>query len=660
MAIRLSKLPICRDGQWTKDGGSPLLNATKNVVWLLRLFSPASWVSPFFQDKVGSAYYTKRNFTDYYLIFCLSSTILLIIGAHFSLVNGFFATLWATVIIVDILQYQLRLVLLRPIFHKNYSPYSAERTLIILIIQYIQVVICFALLYVFALEAYFPESFGVSKSVEFSIVTITTLGYGNMTAQSGTFGAIVAAFEAMIGVFFLGLIISTAIGRAKPLTALDSVPKKTTLQDTCLNLLSNHGYAQEIQKLSDALSGNLWIVGGWVRNSALGLDYVGDIDCLTTYEPTELDRMLRVAGYKMDVNRFGTRRFLLSDGNHIDLGTTTEQAGTLDIVSALQKFNFSINAAAVNYSSSRLVYSELFAKDIRSQKFHVTCSPEFRSGEFEFGILKDMEVLEQYYRLEPVHDEISGHLIERKKALTSHFKNLTFKQAMSDVTGFLNELVPDSASAWIVRGYPRSAYFSEIRYWDDIDVIVDCSQEDLVQHLNWSGASWTLNYFRSPKIFHSTGITFDIWPLIENQSIREAISAFPHNVDSLAWSVRGGGIIADKSVLQSLDNRLLSINLSAIEKMRKFDVSYTAIKSVYLAIRHNLDIDNTVALLLNREFEDTPLMRKHAINLVKELHICGVKEMFDTAEYIRKVCGVNEPTSYMLKYWELSMRGGKV
>lgn len=656
MAIKLSKLPICKKGQWAEDGGSPLINVTRNVVWILHLFSPASWLGPFFQNKVGNAYYTKRNFTDYYVLSCLIVTFSLVIGAYFSLVNNFFATLWAAVIILDVLQYQLRLVLLRPVFHKNYSPYSAERTLVILIIQYLKVVVCFALLYFFALREYFPEDFSVSKALEFSMVTFTTLGYGNITANLGSFGAIVASFEAMVGVFFLGLIISTAISRAKPLNALDAVPKRSTLQDTCLSLLSSHGYANEVKKLSNALSGNLWIVGGWVRNSALDLEYTGDIDCLTTYGPKELDQLLLSAGYEVDVNRFGTRRFLLADGNHIDLGTTSEQANTLDIVYALKKFNFSINAAAVNYSSGRLVYSESFATDIRSRKFHVTCDPELRSGEYELGILKDMEVIEKYYGLEPVHNQVSNKLLERREVLTNKLKDIAFNQAMSDATGYLMDLVPDSASAWIVRGYPRCAYFGEIRYWDDIDVIVDCSQEDLVHHLNSSGANWTLNYFRSPKVFHSTGITFDIWSLKEGQSIQDAISAFSHNIDSLAWPVGGGELIADKDVLSSLNNRMLSINLSAIEKMSGFDSSYAAIKSVYLAIRHNLDVDDSVAALLSREFHDTPLMRKHAINLVKELHICGVKELFDTAEYIRKVCGGNEPTSYILKYWELPMR----
>lgn len=659
MAIKLSKLPICKKGQWAKDGGSPLINVTKNVVWVLHLFSLASWIAPFFQNKVGSSYYTQRNFTDYYLLFCLMLTFFLIGGSYFSLVNGFCAALWAFFIIIDTLQYQLRLVLLRPVFHKNYSPYSVERTLVILIIQYLQVAVCFALLYLYPLRTYFPEAFNASKAVEFSIVTLTTLGYGNITATPGTFGAIVASFEAMAGVFFLGLIISTAIGRAKPLTALDSSPKKSTLQDTCLKLLSSHGYAYEVKKLSDVLSGNLWIVGGWVRNSALDLEYAGDIDCLTTYEPKELDRLLLSAGYVVDFNRFGTRRFSLADGNHIDLGTTREQANTLDIVSALKKFNFSINAAAVNYSSGRIVYSESFATDIRSQKFHVTCTPELRSGEYERGILKDMEVIEKYYGLQPANDIVSGQLLERRDFLTKKFKGIDFKKAMSDATGYLTDLVPDSATAWVVRGYARCAYFGEIRYWDDIDVIVDCSHEDLVDHLSSSGANWTLNYFRSPKVFHSTGVTFDIWNLKEGQSIQDAISEFPHNVDSLAWPVGGGELIADKDVINSLNNRMLSINLPAIEKMSEFDSSYTAIKSVYLAIRHNLDVDDSVAALLNRNFQDAPLMRKHAINLVKELHMCGVKELFDTTEYIRKVCGNNEPTSYVLKYWELPMRGDR-
>ncbi|WP_267176878.1 hypothetical protein [Marinicella marina] len=423
-----------------------------------------------------------------------------------------------------------------------------------------------------------------------------------------------------------------------------------------MKLLSSYGYDSSIQKLATTLSGNLWVVGGWVRNSALNYDYVGDVDCLTTLEPNELNQLLRSAKYEYDLNRFGTRRFLLPDGNHLDLNTTIEQANTSDIVIALKNFNFSINSAAINYSSGQLIYTESFARDFQEKKFHVTCEEKLRTGEYEVNVLKDMEVLEQYYCIKPVIDVVSNQLIKSRKALDENLRSISNKLALKRMSEHIEKLLPSGTSSWIVRGYPRCAYLGELRYWDDVDVIVDCSQEELTKHLSRSRINWSYNYFRTPKIFHFSGLTLDIWPLEKNQSIHEAISKFTHNLDSTAWPVGGDSLLAENIVLQSLDKRILSVNIPVIESMSKFDSSYAAIKSLYLIFRHNLDIDDSIAWLLNREFHDTSLMRKHVIRLVKELYICGILELSNKAEYIFSECGNNVPTSYMLKYWELPLR----
>lgn len=653
MAIKLSKLPVFRQGQWAKSNGSLLISAVREFVWCLRLFSLASWLSPFFQKKEENSFYSEKNFTDYYLLLCLMFTVLLIVGTGFGLINSIFAAVWAVITILDGIQYQLRLVLLRPIFHKNYSPYSAERTLIILLLLYIQAVGCFSLLYLHAFECDFTITLDVGKAVEFSIVTITTLGYGNVTAEPGSGGAIVSALEALCGVFFLGLIISTAIGRQKSILALDSVTRRLPLQDQCLHFLSSHGYATELQKLSDALEGDLWIVGGWVRNSALNIEYCGDIDCLTTLESRDLEDRLANAGYKPVLNRFGTYRIFLLDGNHVDLTTTIAQASTTDIVKAIRAFNFTVNSAAINYSTGRLVCSEKFIGDIKNREFHITCSAELRDGEYWLGFIRDMETLENYYGLNPVNDEIYQKSKQKSQKLINDFYNISFDEAMEAASERLKDIIPSKREAWVVRGYVRCAYLGELKYWDDLDVIVDCSSQELISHLDQLGVSWAKNYFGNPKIYHSSGITIDIWPLTQGQSIENAISEFPHDIDSLAWPVNGGGLIASDRTLNSISNRKLCINHLAVDNLSKRDVSYTAIKAVYLIIRHNLEPDSSVAQLLNRDFEVSPLIKKHTISLAKELRISGINDIFDVTEYIKKICDTNEPTSLLMKYWDV-------
>jgi hypothetical protein len=94
--------------------------------------------------------------------------------------------------------------------------YSATRTLLILLLQYVQIVFIYASIYLIL----FADSFGKQKlmgqtALEFSMLTMTTVSFGTIVPNAGSAAALVAASQALIGLFFLGVMVSTTLSRTR-------------------------------------------------------------------------------------------------------------------------------------------------------------------------------------------------------------------------------------------------------------------------------------------------------------------------------------------------------------------------------------------------------------------------------------------------------------
>ncbi|WP_228014241.1 hypothetical protein, partial [Vibrio sp. OPT46] len=66
------------------------------------------------------------------------------------------------------------------------------------------------------------------------------------------------------------IIISTAISRTRPVVALDRKKKPESLQERYQKSIDICGYREHISFVSNIFREDVWVVGGWVRNAALG------------------------------------------------------------------------------------------------------------------------------------------------------------------------------------------------------------------------------------------------------------------------------------------------------------------------------------------------------------------------------------------------------
>ena len=117
-------------------------------------------------------------------------------------------------IIIDILLAASKIVLLNQYRHRvSGMPVSINRSLILLLLNFLEIALCFSLLYLSSRSIGQETPFGVrflmcpQQSFYFSIITITTLGYGDLRPMTDC-GRILTIFEVMIGLYFVVLIFS--------------------------------------------------------------------------------------------------------------------------------------------------------------------------------------------------------------------------------------------------------------------------------------------------------------------------------------------------------------------------------------------------------------------------------------------------------------------
>lgn len=201
-----------------------IVNLASRSIWLLCLFSPAAWLLSFFQDEVHGKAYTNPRSTEFYFLAVLAFSILLFVLAGLGLAQSAprLVTCACGVLGVEALQYQFWNVLLRPAIQREHRLYSAARTLLLLLMQYIQVIALYAAGYL----TMFSDSFGNNRltwrtAIEFSVLTMTTVSFGTIVPQAGSLVALLAASQALVGIFFMGMIVATTLGRTRAVEQID-------------------------------------------------------------------------------------------------------------------------------------------------------------------------------------------------------------------------------------------------------------------------------------------------------------------------------------------------------------------------------------------------------------------------------------------------------
>lgn len=103
-------------------------------------------------------------------------------------------------------------------YHSEWSLRSLNRSLILLLINYCEMAVGFAILYLYTNSVLLDKGLITDpwNAVYFSIVTITTLGDGRFVPAS-TMGEFLVCAEAIMGLVFLALVVSMFIGGIPPI-----------------------------------------------------------------------------------------------------------------------------------------------------------------------------------------------------------------------------------------------------------------------------------------------------------------------------------------------------------------------------------------------------------------------------------------------------------
>jgi len=378
-------------------------------------------------------------------------------------------------------------------------------------------------------------------------------------------------------------------------------------------------YSPELDAFAARFGERLWITGGWVREGLSDSNYLGDIDCIIVAGAQQIKQFAIAAGFELRTAPLGAPRVVLCDGNHMDVIPVSGPTAKDAVLQAISAYNFSINSAAVNYLTGTVLRTPHNAEDAAAGAFRVNDGFDHHCS--DRVLARDFEIFEKYYGLRPVPTPPTLRVQKLVRAYGAREGGDDATQSLCARSNEVAPCLPTAAEAWIVRGTVRCALLGQIKYWDDIDVITTASDDDIVGHLAEAGIPFSPNYFGTPKVITPNGLKVDIWAL-GGHTLETELSGYAHNLDAIAWSVRDRRMCDPLGVADAVAQRHLDISPAFIGNATAHDLHYTALKSIYLTIRHALTFSDRAAEVMRTPIVPEPFLIKHLIRLLRELCLC--------------------------------------
>jgi len=201
-------------GLWTDRHPSPFLRkvyeAEKLLLTLLilrRFVSLSQLLNKLFSKKEAWGY----SFTELAVIAWL---LILAVLLRWSLIgSGCFATIIMLYLLLGSINYPLCIIFIDR-YSLKWKPQSFNRLIMLLFVNYLQIIVAFAYLYLNTATVVISKcGNAIARPLDalyFSLVTITTLGYGDMQPLDAWAKCLVI-LEVVVGLVFFGLVIATII-----------------------------------------------------------------------------------------------------------------------------------------------------------------------------------------------------------------------------------------------------------------------------------------------------------------------------------------------------------------------------------------------------------------------------------------------------------------
>lgn len=140
-------------------------------------------------------------------IYSISKIVLLVALIGFNLTTWKITLIIAVYFLIDIMHYLVSLVILTDVYT---SPISYARSLIMIFVNYIEIVLEYAIIYLYSYSNYgiFEEA-GLSKTsiIYFSFVTSATVGYGDITIGKDL-GRIIVITQIFVFIIFIAVFVN--------------------------------------------------------------------------------------------------------------------------------------------------------------------------------------------------------------------------------------------------------------------------------------------------------------------------------------------------------------------------------------------------------------------------------------------------------------------
>ena len=387
-------------------------------------------------------------------------------------------------------------------------------------------------------------------------------------------------------------------------------------------------YSPMLDELETRFGNRLWITGGWARATISPRNYAGDIDCIVFGNEEKFADILKASPFALQRAPLGCLRIMLPDRNHLDIIPASGKSESDAVLHTLAGFNFSANSIAINHATDELLRTTHNVEDADRASFRV--NDGYDIGRHQVVLSRDFEIFEKYYRLRSVDTPLMLSLKTLVQSYLASERRGDPAEILARRCEALLPCLPNGAEAWLVRGCVRSALLGQIKYWDDIDVVVNCTHEQIFRHLNDSCIPFSLNMYGSPKAVLHGGLKVDVWALDTKHGMAGELARYSHDLDSIAWSVQEQKLCDPIGVSQHLADRILDINSLFDRTATTLERQYAAMKSLYLIIRHQLTFSERVSVMMKTAIDDpSPFLTKHLIRLMRELCLCVTHDDMD-------------------------------
>lgn len=377
-------------------------------------------------------------------------------------------------------------------------------------------------------------------------------------------------------------------------------------------------YRETIFALRQALHRELFLTGGWALSALLKKSYVGDVDVITTATKKEIAAASKSLHLSCSQSSRGGLRILLNDRNHMDVSSTHSFSESKTISDALQRFSFSANSIAINVNSGDLVRTSDNVIDLARNSFRLNREYVFECRDTVSNLIK-LDTLQHFFRLTPKRDCRTISQIRLRTEMRNRWKDHDPQSNLISFSRKISRFVPPNTQAWFTRGIVRAALTRSLTFWDDLDIMVDCSEKELLKFLDRNQVVYTLNYFNLPKVHLPDGQKLDMIPVNGIGDVERLLRSFPIRADSVAWSITARAFVDPIGAVEDISDRRLKLCDDFWQLTSESDRRFVALKSVFVLTRHKMRPDDEVRDLINVRQNYTLFDRRNATRLAAEL-----------------------------------------